>query len=85
MGLMMMSDSKFVSRNEVALVPTPCGTESWKPVPHMEVIEAVTAVVKTYNWQIQDENFGLACEGQKMFGVMRMYRCSSCHYQWRAA
>ena len=38
MGL-MMCDGKFVSRDEVALVPTPGGTESWKPVPHMEVTE----------------------------------------------
>ena len=44
MGL-MMCDGKFVSRDEIALVPTPDGTESWKPVPHMEVIEAVTDVV----------------------------------------
>ena len=44
MGL-MMCDGKFVSRDEVALVPTPGGTESGKPVPHMEVIEAVTDVV----------------------------------------
>ena len=68
MGL-MMCDGKFVSRNEVALVPTPGGTESWKPVPHMEVIEAVTDVVNAHQWQILDENFGLAREGQKMFGV----------------
>ena len=76
MGL-MMCDGKFVSRDEVALVPTPGGTESWKPVPHMEVIEAVTDVVKAHNWQILDENFGLAREGQKMFGVMRLNK-SSC-------
>ena len=77
MGLMMMSDGKFVSRDEVALVPTPCGTESWKPVPHMEVIDAVTEVVKAHNWQILDENFGLAREGQKMFGVMRINKTNS--------
>ena len=77
MGLMMMSDGKFVSRDEVAIVPTPCGTESWKPVPHMEVIEAVTEVVKAHNWQILDENFGLAREGQKMFGVMRINKTNS--------
>ena len=58
MGL-MMCDGKFVSRDEVALVPTPDGTDSWKPVPHMEVIDAVTDVVKAHNWQILDENFGL--------------------------
>ena len=61
MGL-MMCDGKFVCRDEVALVPTPGGTDSWKPVPHMEVIDAVTEVVKAHNWQILDENFGLARE-----------------------
>ena len=61
MGL-MMCEGKFVSRDEIALVQTPPATESWKPVPHMEVIEAVTDVVKAHNWQILDENFGLAAE-----------------------
>ena len=33
MGL-MMSEGKFVGRDEIALVPTPEATASWKPVPH---------------------------------------------------
>ena len=76
MGL-MMCDGKFVCRDEIALVQTPPATESWKPVPHMEVIDAVTDVVKAHNWQILDENFGLAREGQKMFGVMRINKSNS--------
>ena len=76
MGL-MMCDGKFVSRNEVALVPTPEASESWKPVPHIDVIEAVSEVVQAHNWQILDENFGLAREGQKLFGVMRINKSNS--------
>ena len=76
MGL-MMCDGKFVSRNEVALVPTPEASESWKPVPHIDVIEAVSEVVQAHKWQIMDENFGLAREGQKMFGVMRINKSNS--------
>ena len=76
MGL-MMCDGKFVSRNEVALVPTPDASESWKPVPHIDVIEAVSEVVQAHKWQILDENFGLAREGQKMFGVMRINKSNS--------
>ena len=37
MGL-MMSEGKFVGRDEIAMVPTPTATASWKPVPHSEVI-----------------------------------------------
>ena len=72
-----MCDGKFVSRDDVTLVPTPDSTESWKPVPHMEVIEAVTDVVKAHDWQILEESFGLAREGQKLFGVMRINKSSS--------
>ena len=73
----MSGGGNYVDRHAVALVPTPSGTDSWKPVPHTEVIDAVTDVVKAHNWQIIDENFGLAREGQKMFGVMRINKSNS--------
>ena len=71
MGL-MMCEGKFVGRDEIALVPTPDATASWKPVPHSDVIEAVTEVVYTHNWQILEEQYGLARDGQRMFGVIRI-------------
>ena len=74
---LMMSEGKYVGRNEIATVPTPEGTASWKPVPHMDVIDAVTEAVKAKNWQILDEQYGLAREGQRMFGVMRINNSSS--------
>ena len=76
MGL-IMQEGKFVCRDEVARIDTPCSTASWKPVPHIEVIEAVTEVIKAHNWEIEGEKFGLAREGQKMFGVMEIARSSS--------
>jgi len=74
---LMMSEGKYVGRNEIATVPTPTGTASWKPVPHMDVIDVVTEAVKAKNWQILDEQYGLAREGQRMFGVMRINNSSS--------
>ena len=76
MGL-MMCEGKYVGRDEIAAIPTPEGTESWHPVAHSDVIDAVTEVVKAHNWQIVDEQYGLAREGQRMFGVMRINRTSS--------
>ena len=75
--LMMSGGGQFVDRNTVALVETPVGTDSWKPVPHIEVIEAVSEVVKAHKWQITEEQFGLAREGQKLFGVMKINKSSS--------
>ena len=79
MGL-MMSEGKFVGRDEIALVPTPEATASWKPVPHTEVIDAVTDVVRAHNWQILDEQYGLARDGQRMFGFMRINKTSSAEW-----
>ena len=76
MGL-IMQEGKFVSRDEVARIETPCSTDTWRPVPHINVIEAVTEVVRAHNWEIEGEKFGLAREGQKMFGVMEISRSSS--------
>ena len=76
MGL-IMQEGKFVNRDEVAMTGTPCSTDTWHPVPHIDVIEAVTEVIKAHRWEIEGEKFGLASNGRKMFGVMEIARSSS--------
>ena len=75
--MLIMENGLYVNRDEVAHIGTPRSTDTWKPVPHIDVIEAVTEVVKAHNWDITDERFGIASEGQKMFGVMEISRSSS--------
>ncbi len=76
MGL-TMCEGKFVGRDEIAMVPTPIATASWRPVPHSEVIDAVTDVVKTHRWTILEEQYGLARDRQRMFGMIRINKSSS--------
>ena len=76
MGL-LMENGNFVGREDLALVPTPPATASWKPVPHVEVIDAVTEAVQARDWTILDQQYGLARDGQKMFGVLRINRSSN--------
>ena len=40
-NLCMGGGGQFVSRDEVALIQTPRGTASWKPVSHIDVIDSV--------------------------------------------
>lgn len=77
MKLSMSGGGQFVDRSAVALVATPQGTESWHPVPHIDVIDTVTEVVKAHNWTIVEEQYGLARDGQKLFGVIRLNKSSS--------
>ena len=75
--MLIMEEGKYVSRDEVACIDTPSSTDTWHPVPHMDVIEAVTEVIKAHRWDIESERFGLASDGQKLFGVMEISRSSS--------
>jgi len=77
MGLLIDTNARYVGRNEIAMVPTPVATASWKPVPHLDVIDAVTDVVKANLWTVLEEQYGLARDGQKMFGVIRINKSSS--------
>ncbi len=79
--LCMGGGGRFVTRDVIAGVDTPAGTSSWKPVPHTEVIDAVTEVVKAHRWTITEEQFGLAREGMKLFGIMKINK-SSCPDEW---
>ena len=76
MGL-IMQEGRFVSRDVVARTDTPSSTTTWRPVPHIDVIEAVTEVIRAHNWNIEGEKFGLASDGRKMFGVMELSSSSS--------
>ena len=80
MGL-IMAEGKYVSRDEVARTDTPSSTQTWRPVPHLDVIEAVTEVIRAHHWSIEGEKFGLASDGRKMFGVVEISSSSS--PEWR--
>ena len=76
MGL-IMAEGKYVSRDEVARTDTPSSTHTWRPVPHIDVIEAVTEVIKAHRWEIEGEKFGLVNDGKRLFGVMEISSSSS--------
>ncbi len=73
MGLCLAnSGEKIVDRNTLALVPTPKPTSTWKPVPHIDVVDAVENAITNRGMMIESERFGLARDQQKMFGVITL-------------
>ena len=78
--LLLHCGSKYVGREEIAMVPTPRGTASWHPVPHYEIIKMVSNAVESRGWTIANEQYGLGRDGAKLFGVMRLGNSS--HPDW---
>ena len=71
-GLILHCGSQYVGREEIARVPTPASTATWHPVPHYEIIKMVSTAVESRGWTIANEQYGLARDGAKLFGVMRL-------------
>jgi hypothetical protein len=61
-----------LSREELALVPTPEATATHKPIPHIEVISALTETLGFRHISVVRDEFAVSRDGMKMFGVMEL-------------
>lgn len=60
-----------VTKEELKDVETPVGTATWKPVPHYEVAQLVTAEAVSRGYEISSEEYGIS--GKRMFAVLRLH------------
>ena len=72
-NLMLHCGATRVSRDELACVPTPKATSSWKPVPHRQVAELVCEETTQRGYEVVSEEYGLNPAGTRMFAVLRFH------------
>jgi hypothetical protein len=65
-------DTDLVTREQLALVETPDSTRSFKPVPHIELIDTLEHVLKLNQITIRKEQFALRRDGLTLFGVLQL-------------
>lgn len=53
------------------IVP-PASTDTWQPVAHSELVEAIQAKIKERGWSVSGEEYGVSRSGDKLFGVMKL-------------
>ena len=63
-------DTDLVTREQLALVETPDTTRSFKPVPHIELIDTLEHVLRLNHITIRKEQFALRRDGATLFGVL---------------
>jgi hypothetical protein len=61
-----------LDRQQLALVPTPLGTATHKPVPHHEVVNALVETLGFRHIGIHAEEYAVSKDGMKMFGLMEL-------------
>jgi hypothetical protein len=69
--VLIARDSKL-TREQLALVATPLGTETHRPVPHIEVVNGVIQTLGFRHISVVGEEYAVSKDGMKMFGVMEL-------------
>src|SRR2546427_8852458 len=65
-------DTEKIDFNQLALVPTPPGTATHKPIPHHEVVNALVETLGFRHIAVHKMEFAVSQDGNKMFGLMEL-------------
>src|SRR3989441_2231551 len=65
-------DTDLVTREQLALVETPTATRSFKPIPHIELINTLDEVLGLNQIVIRKEEYALRRDGSTLFGVLQL-------------
>ncbi len=61
-----------IDRQQLALVPTPPATITHKPVPHVEVVNALVETLGFRHIGVHREEYAVSRDGMRMFGIMEL-------------
>jgi len=66
----LLAPNGKISREELAMVPTPPATPTHRPVPHHVIVEALVETLGFRQIGVIREEYAVSGDGMKMFGVL---------------
>src|SRR6202030_4344433 len=63
-------NGRTIGREELALVPTPAATETHRPVPHHEIVQALVETLGFRHIGVVHDEYAVSPDGMKAFGVL---------------
>ena len=70
--LMAHTDTQLITREQLALVPTPPGTATHRPIPHHEIVDALVETLSFRHIGVHNMEFAVSEDGNKCFGLIEM-------------
>ena len=61
---------RTIPREELALVPTQPATDTHRPVPHHEIVQALIETLGFRHIGVVHDEYAVSPDGMKMFGVL---------------
>ncbi len=68
----LLSKTGTLTREQLALVPTPAGTTTHKPVAHAEVVKALVDTLALRHIAPVREEYAVSNDGMKLFGIVEI-------------
>src|SRR3989454_4977636 len=68
--LITQCGSRKLSREELAVIPTPEGTPTHRPLPHHEIVRALIETLSFRHISVVRDECAVSKDGMKMFGVL---------------
>jgi hypothetical protein len=65
-------DTQKIDRQALALLPKPSGTDTHKPIPHIEVVNAIIETLGFRHIAVHRDEYAVSKDANKMFGVMEL-------------
>jgi hypothetical protein len=63
-------DCKYITRDMLADYDTPAASGRHKPIPHVELVNAILAGIDARGFNVIQEQYAVSESGQKLFGVI---------------
>ncbi len=76
-NLLLHCGAQAVQRKNVIAVPTPRSTETWTPIPHIDLINQVENTLKANRLTLGTQAHSLTHDGARYFGLMEIRRNQS--------
>lgn len=68
----LVSYAGKLTREQLALVPTPLATATHKPVPHIDVVQAIIETLGFRHIGVVRDEYAVSRDGMRMFGIMEL-------------
>jgi hypothetical protein len=65
-------DTDVVTRAELQVLPAPEATQTFKPIPHIELVDMLDVVLRQNQIRIEEERLALRRDGSVLFGVFQL-------------
>lgn len=67
--LISMVDTAVITRTQLAALPPVVGTSTFKPIPHIDLVETLSKVLSARSITIEREQFAINQSGTRLFGT----------------